>query len=308
MESSPHVSESSRVLVLGGAGFIGKRICSALAERAVVCDILPPVLSSHSISVQGDIQDVPRLVEVMKRFEITDVIHLVGLPHIPTCQKSPHRSFGLNLGSVSSALEAMRLSDVKRITFASTAAVYGRPRSNPVNETSPTNPLSTYGYHKLLAEKLLECYVQNYGLSSLVFRIFNVYGGDFKFHDDAISTFISNALDGKPLNVNGGNQARDFIRIDDVSAAFLQAIDLDYTGFEILNLGSGVPMSILAVAEIVRRALAAKVVNDPKILSNHYDIFADNTKLRSKLNLNPLDPVIGIPDFARAVSETVLVA
>src|SRR2546425_11815225 len=159
--------DSGRVLVLGGAGFIGRRICSALAERAVICDVVQQASPDHSISVQGDVQDVPRLVELMKRFEITDVVHLVGLPHIPTCQRSPHKSFGLNLGSVSSALEAMRLSDVKRITFASTAAVYGRPRSNPVNETSPTNPLSTYGYHKLLAEKLLECYVQNYGLSSL---------------------------------------------------------------------------------------------------------------------------------------------
>src|SRR5207253_9779321 len=102
----------------------------------------------------------------------------------PTCQKSPHRSFGLNLGSVSSALEAMRLSDVKRIVFASTAAVYGRPRINPVRETSPTNPLSTYGHHKLLDEKILQCYVQNYGLSSLVFRILYVYGSDFYLLDD----------------------------------------------------------------------------------------------------------------------------
>jgi len=295
-------------LVLGGAGFIGKRICSALAERAVIYDVLPQVLTSDSISVQGDIQDVQRLVEVMKRFEITDVIHLVGLPHIPTCQKSPHRSFGLNLGSVSSALEAMRLSDVKRIVFASTASVYGRPRINPVSEASPTNPLSTYGHHKLLADKLLHCYVQNYGLSSLVFRIFNVYGGDFKLHEDAISIFIRNALSEQPLNVNGGNQTRDFIRIDDVSAAFLQAIDLDYEGFEILNLGSGVPMSIMAVAETVRHAFAAKVVNDPKILSSHYDIFADNTKLRSTFKLNQSDPFIGIPDFVRGASETVLVA
>jgi len=294
--------------VLGGAGFIGKKICSALAERAVACDVVQQVSPDRSISVQGDVQDVPRLVEVMKHFEITDVIHLVGLPHIPTCQRSPHRSFGLNLGSVSSALEAMRLSDVKRIIFASTAAVYGKPGSNPVRETSPTNPLSTYGHHKLLAEKLLRCYVQNYGLSSMVFRIFNVYGGDFKLHEDAISIFIRNALDGKPLSVNGGNQIRDFIRIDEVSAAFLQAIDLDYEGFEILNLGSGVPMSILAVAEIVRRAFSANVVNDPKILSGHYDIFADNTRLRSTLKLNPSDPVIGIPDFLRSLSETVLVA
>ncbi len=296
------------MLLLGGAGFIGKRICSTLAERAVSCDVLPQVSSSHSVSVQGDVQDVPRLVEIMKRFEITDVIHLVGLPHIPTCQRSPHKSFGLNLGSVSSVLEAMRLSDVKRIIFASTAAVYGKPPSNPIRETSPTNPVSTYGYHKLLAEKLLQCYVQNYGLSSLVFRIFNVYGGDFKLHEDAISIFIRNALDGKPLNVNGGNQIRDFIRIDDVSDAFIQAIDSDYQGFEILNLGSGIPMSILAVAETVRRAFAAKVVNDPKILPNHYDIFADNAKLRSTLKMNPSDPVIGIPDFVRGVSETILVA
>src|SRR2546427_6135398 len=167
LERSPHASDSSRVLVLGGAGFIGKRICSALAERAIICDVLSQVSPGQSISVQGDVQDVPRLVEVMKRFDITDVIHLVGLPHVPTCQRSPHRSFGLNLGSVSSALEAMRLSDVKRIIFASTAAVYGKPRSNPVRETSPTNPLSTYGHHKLLAAKLLQCYVLNYCLSSL---------------------------------------------------------------------------------------------------------------------------------------------
>ena len=294
--------------MLGGSGFIGKEICSALAERAVIYDVLPQVSSGRSISVQGDVQDVPSLVKVMKHFEITDVIHLVGLPHIPTCQKSPHKSFGLNLGSVGSALEAMRLSDVKKIIFASTAAVYGKPRSNPVGETSPTNPISTYGYHKLLAEKLIQCYAQNYGLSGLVFRIFNVYGGDFKLHEDAISTFIRNAFDGKPLNVNGGNQIRDFIRIDDVSAALLQAIDLDHEGFEILNLGSGIPMPILAVAEIVRRAFAAKVVLDPRILSSHYNIFADNTKLRSSLKLSPSDPVVGIPDFVRGVSKTVLVA
>ena len=308
MERSSYRSDSRRVLVLGGAGFIGQRICSCLAERAVIYDVLPQSSPGRSISVQADAQDVSALVRTMSRFEITDVIHLIGLPHIPTCQRDPRRSFELNVGSVSSALEAMRLSDVKRILFASTAAVYGKPRSNPVGETSPTNPISTYGYHKLLAEKLIQCYTQNYGLSGLVFRIFNVYGGDFKLHEDAISTFIRNAFDGKPLNVNGGNQIRDFIRIDDVSAALLQAIDLDHEGFEILNLGSGIPMPILAVAEIVRRAFAAKVVLDPRILSSHYNIFADNTKLRSSLKLSPSDPVVGIPDFVRGVSKTVLVA
>ena len=308
MQSPLLVKDASHVLVIGGGGFIGQRICSTLAERAVICDVAAQTAVGRSIFVQRSVHDISGLAETMKEFEITHVVHLVGLPHIPTCQKDPGRSFELNVSSVGSALEAMRLSDVRTMVFASTAAVYGRPLSNPVSESFPTNPLSTYGYHKLLAEKLVQCYVQNYGFSSVVFRIFNVYGGDFKHHDDAISTFIRNAIDGKPLSVTGGNQLRDFVHIEDVSASFTRATHLHNGGFETLNLGSGIPMSILDVAETVRQVFAGKIVNDPKIQSSHYDIFSDNARLRSTLKINPSNPAMGIPDFVKGLSKSVLVA
>ncbi|MGD8506148.1 MAG: NAD-dependent epimerase/dehydratase family protein [Candidatus Bathyarchaeota archaeon] len=290
------------ILITGGLGFIGSHIVSALAGKkdceVTVLDIrAPKSAENQDVSlVKGDIHDLNALKEIFHDREISTVIHMIGLVSIPSCNESPDTSFRLNVSSVHNILEVMRLCDVARLVFPSTAAVYGGINGPKVNEKMVPRPANVYGFHKLAAESLIDCYAQNYGLNPTILRIFNVYG-DVNKEQGVISSFIRKAVAGEPLAIRGGNQLRDFVLLSDVVETFIKSLDSASSHRRTINVGSGVGVSIKEIAQMIKQSFPnARIKYEPKP-KREYSIYADVALMRNLLGRVATSPTIGIPKF-----------
>src|SRR5438093_2335237 len=169
------------VLVVGGSGFIGGTVVQSLAKRGVETIGYDLIHTSSADSqknwIRADILEMQSIERIFFEYSIDSIVHLVGLPAIDYCQKNPHFSFLLNVMSVQNTLEAMRMADIPKIVFASSATVYGSSSEKPLSETDRPHPTTTYGWHKLIAENTIASYAEAYGLQSTILRLFNVYGG-----------------------------------------------------------------------------------------------------------------------------------
>lgn len=289
------------MLVTGGSGFIGSHIVEMLAEAAgskvVVYDVDAVENGvGKAVSVRGDIFDSDRLLGVMREQAVSKVVHMVGLASISDCRENPDRSFRLNVSSVHSVLEAMRVADVEQLVFPSTAAVYGDVAKPRVDEGVEPKPTSIYGWHKSAAESLIRGYAEDYGVKATILRIFNVYGNLLR-EQGVISTFVRRALEGKPLIVNGGDQLRDFVHLNNVVEAFIRCLDNPAAYQKIVNVGSGVGLSISEVAGMVHEVFPRTEVVYKSLENGEYSIFADVSEMRNILGCEAMDPRVSIPDF-----------
>jgi len=293
---------SKKLLITGGAGFIGSHITNALEKDPDVSVVIYDVQTKNYhcgnvVSVAGDIFNLDELSKVMKYHEVSSVVHMVGDPSIPSCKENPNLSFRLNALSVQNILEAMRLNDVDHLIFSSTAAVYGEINGPKVNEDAGPKPTTVYGFHKLAAELLIKAYAEQYGLNPTILRIFNVYGDLDKEHG-VISLFIKNAFANEPLIIKGGKQLRDFVELKDVVRAFIEALtNAKVCENQIINVASGVGLTISAVAEMVKQHFPEVKVDYKPSDSNEYSFYANVSRMKNLLKLNPTDPRKGILKF-----------
>lgn len=222
-----------KVLVTGGAGFIGSHIVDTLIQaKHQVC-----VLDNLCTGSAKNINDKARFLK--KDIRDTDlrgifaeecfdyVVHQAAQTTVSNSSDNPIYDCDVNVLGLVNLLEASRLSGVKRVVFASSAAIYGDTDLLPIDESCETNPNSFYGLSKLTGERYLEMYYKNFGLEYVALRYANVYGerqGD-QGEGGVISIFAKNVLSGKPLTVFGdGSQTRDFVYVKDVAAANYQAL------------------------------------------------------------------------------------
>jgi UDP-glucose 4-epimerase len=284
-------------LVVGGSGFIGSEAVKMLSEKgqeSISVDKIPS--SNHCKNckwVMGDILDFPSVNQILSEYTADTVLHFVGLPIVDTCEKNPSLSFLLNVVSVQNTLEAMRLHDIERIVFASSATVYGTSRSGPIKETDLAQPRTMYGYHKLIAEKIIESYAQSYGIDYVILRLFNVYGADPLTGKEVVSIFIRKALAGEPLIVKGSQKFRDFIRVDEVAHAFLRARDNNGSNL-VLNIGSGTKTSLGIVAGIVKDYFPEVEIREETASDDGTGLQADIGLAKQILDFEPPPPQIGI--------------
>jgi UDP-glucose 4-epimerase len=298
---------SGNILVAGGLGFIGSRIVSRLASipelTVLVYDVQAGGTTPENVSnVRGDIFDFDKLVEIIRDQDLSNIVHMIGLASIPDCEKSPDVSFKLNVSSVKNILEAMRITDTKRLIFPSTAAVYGLTNGPSLSELAEPKPTSVYGCHKLVAELLIQEYAETYGFDAMILRLFNVYG-DLEKEQGVVSLFVRRALANKPLIVSGGKQLRDFVHLNDVVEAFVQSLDNDAAYGEVINVGSGVGLAIREIAEIVKHNFPKVEVRYKPPSKGEYSIYADVAKMRALLGCNTIDPRQGIPVFVEECKE-----
>ncbi|MCA0389025.1 MAG: NAD-dependent epimerase/dehydratase family protein [Bacteroidetes bacterium] len=226
-----------KLLITGGAGFIGSHMAENFSNKGWEVVVLDNFLTgkrenlSHISGnlkiVEGDIRNASIVNEVMAGCDA--VIHLAALASVPASFKNPVETYEVNFMGTQNVLEAALQHKVKRVTFASSSAVYGDTEILPITEENPDNPLSPYGVSKLLGEKLCRFYNTAFGLSVVIFRFFNVYGprqNPFSEYSAVIPKFLSIIKDGgTPVIFGDGEQTRDFIYISDLVHAHELAIE-----------------------------------------------------------------------------------
>lgn len=281
-------------MVIGGSGFIGSETIKILAKHGIET-ISYDIIQSSSINennkwIKGDILELPSIQKAIFEYQVDTILHLVGLPVVESCENSPHFSFLLNVVSVQNTLEAMRMTNVKKIVFASSALVYGALQTEPIKETDSTRPNTIYGYHKLIAEQIIKSYSQSYGIDYVILRLFNVYGADPHLGKDVISVFIRKALQGEPLVVKGPRKFRDFIHVSDVAQALLKAQTSINASNTVLNIGSGTKTSLDQLAKIVKTHFPKAEIKEEAAPDDGTGLQADISLAKQTLGFAPTRP------------------
>lgn len=236
-----------KILVTGGAGFIGSHIADALVRDGhdvhILDDLstgkrenLPAEATFHELGLRSE--DVPALFEA-ERFEA--VMHHAAQMDVRKSVADPLFDADVNVLGFLNLMEAGRANGLRKVVFASTGgAIYGEPEYTPQDEDHPLRPLSPYGITKLTTEKYLYFYQQQHGLDYVALRYANVYGPRQNAHGDAgvVAIFTEKMLDGGQPQINGdGKQTRDYVYVGDVVRANLAA--LGYDGSAVINIGTG---------------------------------------------------------------------
>jgi UDP-glucose 4-epimerase len=249
-----------RVLVTGGAGFIGSHVVDALLEQgddvAIVDHLtrsprpwLAEALGRGAQLHVADVRDLATLRPAFAQARPEVVLHLAAQVDVRRSVVDPSYDVQVNVAGTVSVLEAAREVGARRVVLASTAAAYGDPVRIPTPEDAAIAPLSPYGTSKAAAEWYLGQYLRLHGLSSVALRMANVYGPRQDPHGEAgvVAIFCGAAAMGQRATVYGdGSQTRDYVFVDDVARAWLAAAHSDVTGA--LNISTGTETSLLAVA------------------------------------------------------------
>lgn len=309
----------NRVLVTGGAGFIGSHLVEALLERELSVAVLDDfstgkrenLPSARSLDLlQGSITDAAAVEEALQGCDA--FVHLAAVASVERSVREPLVTHAINLGgSLQLFAEAAR-QGVRRGVYASSSAVYGGLTELPLSESSGVDPLSPYAVDKLAGEQYLAHFHRSGLLNATALRFFNVYGprqDPFSPYSGVISIFLTRALAGEPLTVHGdGLQTRDFVYVKDVVAAIMAALlsSAEERELPVFNVGRGEQVSLLdlldAIGELpgVRSPLA--VTHGPARAGDVRHSLADARQLRRALGWEPRTPLAeGLAATARSL-------
>lgn len=242
-----------RVLVTGGAGFLGSHLANRLFDAGYSVRVLddlrsgePSRLLSDIYVKRGDARDVPTLWSMLQGVDV--VFHMAALVSLPASVLYPGDYNSVNVGGTVALLEACRDVGVKRVVFASSATVYGNQAAQPVAESAPVQPEVPYAVSKVAAEYYLFSLGKLAGFETVSLRIFNAYGPGQLLpptHAPVIPYVMNQVVQGGSVIIYGdGSQTRDFVYIDDVVDALEEAATADGVDQQIINIGSGVETSI----------------------------------------------------------------
>jgi dTDP-glucose 4,6-dehydratase len=293
----------SKILVTGGAGFIGSHIVDRLVDegfKVIVFDNLSTGekenLAQHQNKktfqfIEGDIRNLELVKKTVKGVDA--VIHEAALVSVSRSVENPLLSNEINVTGTLNLLKASADAHVKRFIFASSCAVYGDTETLPNHEKMAPNPLSPYAADKLAAENHTKNYHNVYGLETVILRYFNVYGPRQKQgpHSGVISTFINCLLENKPPTIYGdGEQTRDFVNVKDVVEANLLALSKREAVGEVFNISIGEPTTINRLLETIQKIMGKSSLKSVHVESRPGDVkhsYGDITKAKSSLGYKP---------------------
>ncbi len=257
-----------RVLVTGGAGFLGAALANRLVTEGhtvLALDDLtagdPRRLSAGVLLTRGDVRDIPKLWTLLQSVDC--VYHLAARVRVPESIYYPSDYNAVNVGGTVAVMEAMRDTGVRRVVFASSGALYGEQEHQPVHERQLPNPNSPYGVSKVAAEYYLSTLGTLYKIETVSLRVFNAYGPGQDLppsYPPVIPQLLKQAQTGGSLVIFGdGNQTRDFVFLDDVVDALVAAATATDVNRAVINVGSGREVSINDLAACVGRALGKRI-------------------------------------------------
>ena len=257
-----------RVLVTGGAGFLGAALANRLVQdghTVLALDDLtagdPRRLSSEVLITRGDVRDVPKLWTLLQGVDC--VYHLAARVRVPESIHYPSDYNAVNVGGTVSVMEAMRDTGVRRVVFASSGALYGEQAHQPVGEQQLPNPNSPYAVSKVAAEYYLATLGALYNIETVSLRVFNAYGPGQDLppsYPPVIPQLLKQAQTGGSMVIFGeGTQTRDFVFVDDVVDALVAAATATDVNRAVINVGSGRESSINELAASVARVSGKRV-------------------------------------------------
>ena len=308
-----------RILVTGGAGYIGGMVALTLAQRGHtvvvydnLCHSTRGLLPQGASFIQGDLADRPKLENLLST-GFDGVMHFAALIEAGESMQRPELYFRNNTASTLSLIEAMISTDVHRIVFSSTAAVYGEPDVTPIREDAPLRPTNPYGESKLLVEKMLSWMYRVHGLRYASLRYFNVagaMGGRGEAHEPE-SHIIPLILDvalgrrdkiriyGEDYPTADGTCVRDYIHVEDLADAHLLAFEALASKEQLIyNLGNGSGFSVRQVIEAARRVTGHPIPMEvsPRRPGDPAALIASSEKIAQELGWKPrhtdLDEII----------------
>lgn len=271
------------VLVLGGAGFVGKNIVNALQKAEIDFIASDVVNSPFNDSVEYIKLDITNRKETFDAIEGIDyVFHLSAHP-LSASIKDPALNAKINILGSLNVMDAAREKGVKKIIFSSASSIIGDVIHNPVTEEHPCKPKTPYAVAKLCVEHYLRVYQELYGLDYVVFRFFNVYG-PYQYPESGalIPVVMSRILKGEEVFIFGdGSIARDFIYVEDIADFYIQSIKKDVKN-EIFNMGTGRLTTIKEVIEAISKVVGKdpKIVYKPARAGEITNFSADVSKLK----------------------------
>lgn len=257
-----------RVLITGGAGFIGSHLAEGLLTAGFEVIALDNEATGDRANlpagaefVRGDVRDAAALDAVFAR-GIDAVLHVAGQASIRVSFADPAGDLEVNTLGTIRVLEACLRHRVPRLLFASSMTIYGSQPVTPTPETAPPDPISYYAITKLAAERYVHATALRpdlgFDFQVTSFRMFNVYGPRQSLtnaYQGVFAIFVGNVLRGEPITIySDGEQARDFVHVSDVTRAWITALDHPAAMGQVFNLGTGVPTRVNTLADIVLRA------------------------------------------------------
>jgi nucleoside-diphosphate-sugar epimerase len=285
-----------KILVTGGAGFIGSNIVKRLLELEHVPVVLDDLSSGYRKNLfpgvpffEGDVRDREALKSASQGCQ--GVIHLAASVGNKRSIDHPQSDSEINLLGTLNVLEQARASDMERVVFSSSAGIFGELKTLPIKEDHPQEPDSPYGASKLAAEKMCLVYNKLYDMKNICLRYFNVFGPYQRYdaYGNVIPIFANRLLNKEPITIFGdGEQTRDFVNVRDVAEANIQAV-FSPAAEGAFNLGSGTRISINQLAEVMQQIAGYQVPvqHDKPRPGDVRDSLADISKAQQALGYQP---------------------
>jgi UDP-arabinose 4-epimerase len=271
-----------KVLVTGGAGYIGSHTCKALASQGITPVTIDNMVYGHEWAVKWgpfykvDIQDTEKVADILRKEKVEAVLHFAAYAYVGESHENPLKYYQNNVVGSMSLFEAMRKADVPKLVFSSTCATYGIPKEVPISESADQNPINPYGSTKLMVERILKDYIKPYRFSAVALRYFNASGADPEMEigedhspethlipltlDAAFGKRESLTVFGTDYPTPDGTCIRDYIHVNDLADAHIRALQrLNEPRFEAYNLGTGSGSSVKEVISAVEKVTGKKV-------------------------------------------------